>query len=140
MLIIILISFCILFIVQSKEEKYFINNHLSFRVMYHKDIETDSARIVGFEVTPNRYTISLDTRPLVLLAHFSNAGWSYCAIISCMLNYGIILAHLTCLRDWFVVDVIMLIMPAQLPSLRNKSPISFVFRTSHVIGYPWWKS
>lgn len=37
----------------SKEEKYFINNHLSFRVMYHKDHETDSARIVGFEVTPN---------------------------------------------------------------------------------------
>ncbi|XP_052110111.1 transmembrane 9 superfamily member 7 [Arachis duranensis] len=37
----------------SKEEKYFINNHLSFRVMYHKDSETDSARIVGFEVTPN---------------------------------------------------------------------------------------
>ncbi|KAL6140745.1 hypothetical protein ACLB2K_059041 [Fragaria x ananassa] len=32
-----------------KEEKYFINNHLSFRVMYHKDPETDSARIVGFE-------------------------------------------------------------------------------------------
>ncbi|GKE60957.1 transmembrane 9 superfamily member 7, partial [Tanacetum coccineum] len=37
----------------SKEEKYFINNHLSFRVMYHKDLETDSTRIVGFEVTPN---------------------------------------------------------------------------------------
>ncbi|XP_009762751.1 transmembrane 9 superfamily member 7 isoform X1 [Nicotiana tabacum] len=37
----------------SKEEKYFINNHLSFRVMYHKDPETDTARIVGFEVTPN---------------------------------------------------------------------------------------
>nr|XP_043623473.1 transmembrane 9 superfamily member 7-like [Erigeron canadensis] len=37
----------------SKEEKYFINNHLSFRVMYHKDLETDAARIVGFEVTPN---------------------------------------------------------------------------------------
>ncbi|CAL5375660.1 unnamed protein product [Camellia sinensis] len=33
----------------SKEEKYFINNHLSFRVMYHKDLETDSARIVSFE-------------------------------------------------------------------------------------------
>lgn len=43
-----------LFLLQSKEEKYFINNHLSFRVMYHKDLETDSARIVGFEVTPNR--------------------------------------------------------------------------------------
>ncbi|KAK6914757.1 Nonaspanin (TM9SF) [Dillenia turbinata] len=37
----------------SKDEKYFINNHLSFRVMYHSDLGTDSARIVGFEVTPN---------------------------------------------------------------------------------------
>ncbi|GER45024.1 endomembrane protein 70 protein family [Striga asiatica] len=36
----------------SKEEKYFIHNHLSFRVVYHRDHETDSARIVGFEVTP----------------------------------------------------------------------------------------
>lgn len=43
-----------LFVFQSKEEKYFINNHLSFRVMYHKDPESDTARIVGFEVTPNR--------------------------------------------------------------------------------------
>ena len=50
-----LIWFTWLFVFQSKEEKYFINNHLSFRVMYHKDPETDSARIVGFEVTPNRY-------------------------------------------------------------------------------------
>ncbi|XP_068652047.1 transmembrane 9 superfamily member 7-like [Aristolochia californica] len=37
----------------SKDEKYFIYNHLSFRVMYHKDPETDAARIVGFEVTPH---------------------------------------------------------------------------------------
>ncbi|GKD21026.1 transmembrane 9 superfamily member 7-like protein, partial [Tanacetum coccineum] len=37
----------------SKEDKYFINDHLSFRVMYHEDLETDSARIVVFEVTPN---------------------------------------------------------------------------------------
>ncbi|KAL6495926.1 Transmembrane 9 superfamily member 7 [Orobanche gracilis] len=36
----------------SKDEKFFIHNHLSFRVMYHRDPETDSARIVGFEVTP----------------------------------------------------------------------------------------
>ncbi|KAI3773332.1 hypothetical protein L1987_47857 [Smallanthus sonchifolius] len=33
-------------------EKYFINNHLSFRVLYHKNLESNSARIVGFEVTP----------------------------------------------------------------------------------------
>ncbi|XP_042483363.1 transmembrane 9 superfamily member 7-like [Macadamia integrifolia] len=38
---------------ESKTEKYFINNHLSFRVMYHEDPATDSARIVGFEVAPN---------------------------------------------------------------------------------------
>ncbi|KAE8720059.1 Transmembrane 9 superfamily member 9 [Hibiscus syriacus] len=36
----------------TKEEKYFINNHLSFRVMFHRDAETDATRIVGFEVTP----------------------------------------------------------------------------------------
>ncbi|KAK9697229.1 hypothetical protein RND81_08G023300 [Saponaria officinalis] len=37
----------------SSDEKYFINNHLVFKVMYHKDPETDFARIVGFEVTPH---------------------------------------------------------------------------------------
>ncbi|KAH9314183.1 hypothetical protein KI387_022810, partial [Taxus chinensis] len=36
----------------SPEERYFINNHLSFVVSFHKDTETDYARIVGFEVTP----------------------------------------------------------------------------------------
>ncbi|WOH02798.1 hypothetical protein DCAR_0522188 [Daucus carota subsp. sativus] len=36
----------------SKDEKYFINNHLTFTVKYHKDIQTDTARIVGFEVKP----------------------------------------------------------------------------------------
>ncbi|KAI4376207.1 hypothetical protein MLD38_013994 [Melastoma candidum] len=36
----------------SKEEKYFIHNHLSFTVKYHSDEESDLARIVGFEVKP----------------------------------------------------------------------------------------
>lgn len=36
----------------SKDEKYFINNHLTFTVKYHKDVQTDTARIVGFEVKP----------------------------------------------------------------------------------------
>ncbi|XP_030466220.1 transmembrane 9 superfamily member 8-like [Syzygium oleosum] len=36
----------------SKEEKYFIHNHLAFTVKYHRDAETDLARIVGFEVKP----------------------------------------------------------------------------------------
>ncbi|KAK3037688.1 hypothetical protein RJ639_030632 [Escallonia herrerae] len=36
----------------SKDEKFFIHNHLIFTVKYHKDVQTDSARIVGFEVKP----------------------------------------------------------------------------------------
>ncbi|EXB86672.1 Transmembrane 9 superfamily member 4 [Morus notabilis] len=35
-----------------KDEKYYVYNHLSFTVKYHKDTQTDSARIVGFEVKP----------------------------------------------------------------------------------------
>jgi len=34
------------------EAKHFINNHLRFTILYHKDIETDLARIVGFEIQP----------------------------------------------------------------------------------------
>ncbi|PQP99208.1 transmembrane 9 superfamily member 10 [Prunus yedoensis var. nudiflora] len=36
----------------NKDEKHFINNHLTFTVKYHKDPMTESARIVGFEVKP----------------------------------------------------------------------------------------
>ncbi|GMY35620.1 transmembrane 9 superfamily member 8-like [Fagus crenata] len=36
----------------SNEEKYFIYNHLSFTVKFHKDPVTELARIVGFEVKP----------------------------------------------------------------------------------------
>ncbi|KAK9149845.1 hypothetical protein Scep_008602 [Stephania cephalantha] len=36
----------------TKDEKYFIHNHLMFTVKYHKDAQTDAARIVGFEVKP----------------------------------------------------------------------------------------
>lgn len=48
-LIVFLISY-----LQNKETKHFIDNHLAFTVKYHKDLETDSARIVGFEVRPYR--------------------------------------------------------------------------------------
>ncbi|PAN23076.1 hypothetical protein PAHAL_4G065100 [Panicum hallii] len=36
----------------SKEEKHFIHNHFTFLVKYHKDANTDIARIVAFEVKP----------------------------------------------------------------------------------------
>ncbi|XVE71267.1 hypothetical protein DITRI_Ditri10aG0137300 [Diplodiscus trichospermus] len=36
----------------TEEEVYFIYNHLAFTVNYHRDLEMDSARIVGFEVKP----------------------------------------------------------------------------------------
>ncbi|KAL9661334.1 hypothetical protein QQ045_026158 [Rhodiola kirilowii] len=41
-------------LVTSDVAKYFISNHLSFKVMYHNDPNMDAARIVGFEVTPSR--------------------------------------------------------------------------------------
>ncbi|PKA64261.1 hypothetical protein AXF42_Ash009481 [Apostasia shenzhenica] len=37
----------------TKDEKYYINNHLSFTVKYHKDAESEDSRIVGFEVIPS---------------------------------------------------------------------------------------
>jgi transmembrane 9 superfamily member 2/4 len=32
--------------------KYLLNNHLRFNILFHRDEETDLARIVGFEVVP----------------------------------------------------------------------------------------
>lgn len=32
--------------------KHFLHNHLRFSILYHKDAQTDLARIVGFEVEP----------------------------------------------------------------------------------------
>lgn len=34
------------------EIKFFLHNHLRYTILYHKDAETDLARIVGFEVEP----------------------------------------------------------------------------------------
>lgn len=52
---------------QSKDEKAFIHNHLAFTVKYHKDVQTESARIVGFEVKPFRYLLLIPV--LILLGH-----------------------------------------------------------------------
>ncbi|KAJ3702164.1 hypothetical protein LUZ61_005869 [Rhynchospora tenuis] len=38
---------------KGKDDQYFINNHLSFRVMYHKEELAEESRIVGFEVIPS---------------------------------------------------------------------------------------
>lgn len=42
-------------VLQRKEKSYFMNNHLNFKVMYHEDLETGTARVVGFEVIPLRF-------------------------------------------------------------------------------------
>ncbi|KAK9682878.1 hypothetical protein RND81_10G103500 [Saponaria officinalis] len=36
----------------TKDEKYFIHNHLAFTVKFHRDQLTETSRIVGFEVKP----------------------------------------------------------------------------------------
>ncbi|KAL5661190.1 hypothetical protein ACJX0J_028315, partial [Zea mays] len=38
-----------------KDDKYYINNHLSFKVLYHEDQTSPDARIVGFHVIPIIY-------------------------------------------------------------------------------------
>jgi transmembrane 9 superfamily protein 2/4 len=38
---------------KGKDDQYFINNHLSFKVMYHKEEFSEESRIVGFEVIPS---------------------------------------------------------------------------------------
>lgn len=40
-----------------KDQRYFIYNHLNFKVKYHKDPDTDSALVVGFEVIPLRFVL-----------------------------------------------------------------------------------
>ncbi|KAL7167903.1 hypothetical protein ACSBR2_038355 [Camellia fascicularis] len=51
----------------SNDNRYFIHNHLNFKVIYHKDPEIDLARIVGFEVIPtsisHNYKIWDDENP-----------------------------------------------------------------------------
>ena len=37
---------------QKKDGKYYVNNHLHFKILYHKDDVTGTSRIVGFEVEP----------------------------------------------------------------------------------------
>ena len=41
-------------LLQIKEDKYFIHNHLAFVVKYHTDPQLGLSRIVGFEVKPFR--------------------------------------------------------------------------------------
>ena len=37
---------------EDDDDKAYIHNHLRFTILYHRDIETDLSRIVGFEVEP----------------------------------------------------------------------------------------
>jgi transmembrane 9 superfamily protein 2/4 len=41
----------------------FINNHLRFTILYHRDAETDLSRIVGFEVDPFSVAATKDGNP-----------------------------------------------------------------------------
>lgn len=62
---------------QSKEEKYFIHNHLSFTVKFHRDVQTELARIVGFEVNPYRL---LNLGTTCSIYSFILSGSSFCGL------------------------------------------------------------
>lgn len=51
------------FLDQSKDQSYFIYNHLNFKVKYHPDPDADTSRVVGFEVTPLRFVHYLQMFP-----------------------------------------------------------------------------
>lgn len=67
---------------QSKDEKHFIHNHLTFTVKYHKDLQTDSARIVGFEVMPFRFVF--------MATHISVCTYSLRHTVMCKISLAII--------------------------------------------------
>ncbi|KAG0544824.1 hypothetical protein BDA96_02G309700 [Sorghum bicolor] len=46
----------------TKDEKYFIHNHLSFAVKYHRDENSGLSRIVGFEVNPHSVKHQVDDK------------------------------------------------------------------------------
>ena len=50
-----------LFLQGQTEVKFFLHNHLRFTILYHKDAQTDLARIVGFEVEP--FSVKHDYEP-----------------------------------------------------------------------------
>ena len=52
------LSYLKIYMLQSKDEKFFIHNHLTFLVKYHKDETTELSRIVGFEVKPFRFVLN----------------------------------------------------------------------------------
>ncbi|GMQ06125.1 hypothetical protein CsSME_00050832 [Camellia sinensis var. sinensis] len=60
----------------SNDNRYFIHNHLNFKVIYHKDPEIDLARIVGFEVIPtsisHNYKIWDDENPQLVTCNQKN--------------------------------------------------------------------
>ncbi|KAL5225650.1 hypothetical protein ABZP36_012289 [Zizania latifolia] len=59
-----------------KDDKYYINNHLSFKVLYHEDPNSPEARIVGFHVIPSsikhEYGAWDDKNPTVQTCHANN--------------------------------------------------------------------
>ncbi|XP_052159397.1 transmembrane 9 superfamily member 7-like [Oryza glaberrima] len=59
-----------------KDDKYYINNHLSFKVLYHEDSNSPDARIVGFHVIPSsikhEYSAWDDKNPTVQTCNANN--------------------------------------------------------------------
>ncbi|KAF2927255.1 hypothetical protein DAI22_06g190600 [Oryza sativa Japonica Group] len=59
-----------------KDDKYYINNHLSFKVLYHEDPNSPDARIVGFHVIPSsikhEYSAWDDKNPTVQTCNANN--------------------------------------------------------------------
>lgn len=74
----------ILIYTQNKDEKFFIHNHLTFTVKYHRDMQTDTARIVGFEVKPFRFVLVI----CPFLINFLNLLFMQLVVMFCYLFFN----------------------------------------------------
>lgn len=55
--------------------KHYLNNHLHFTILYHKDAQTDLARIVGFEVEPYSVHHTFEGARAGLQGRCGGSGW-----------------------------------------------------------------
>jgi hypothetical protein len=70
---------------QNKDEKSFIHNHLTFLVKYHKDETADLSRIVGFEVKPFRFVLVM-----LVIFYLYDMMFFYMLTLSCLLTSSLL--------------------------------------------------
>ncbi|PWZ08092.1 Transmembrane 9 superfamily member 7 [Zea mays] len=105
-----------------KDDKYYMNNHLSFKVLYHEDQTSPDARIVGFHVIPSRFAIFHDVQ-----LHRSSISTSSMNMVprttiisQCKLAMLTLRLHLvvTLLKRWLLMQMLYSLMTLLLSDIK----------------------